>query len=86
MKLHLNQGLFQDAILATSQAINIPEIYIEKDYWVTLALHEIFHSPMASEAVFKGGTALLNVISLFNGFLKTLILLFCGMQGKTTIS
>ena len=58
MNLHENKTLFQDAVLATSQYLNIPEIFIEKDYWVTIALHQIFHSDMAGQVVFKGGTAL----------------------------
>ncbi|QTE36379.2 nucleotidyl transferase AbiEii/AbiGii toxin family protein [Mucilaginibacter gossypii] len=58
MHLHENPELFRDAVLATAQQIGIPEIYVEKDYWVTVALEAIFRSGMAGEAVFKGGTAL----------------------------
>ena len=58
MKLHSNRELFQDAILATSEFINIRDIYVEKDYWVTVSLYEIFHSEIADQSVFKGGTAL----------------------------
>lgn len=58
MNLHRNTGLLKDAILATSQMYGIREIYVEKDYWVTVALYEIFHSDMADQVVFKGGTAL----------------------------
>jgi hypothetical protein len=42
MGLHQNKDLFRDAILAASQQFGIPEIYIEKDYWVTLVLNKIF--------------------------------------------
>ncbi len=31
----------------TSSLVNIPAIYIEKDYWVTFALHTIFHSEIS---------------------------------------
>jgi len=58
MKLHENINLYNDAITATSQRLGIREIYIEKDYWVTLALYHIFSSEAASYAIFKGGTAL----------------------------
>ena len=58
MNLHRNTELFKDAILATAQMLGIREIYVEKDYWVTVALYEIFHSDMADQVVFKGGTAL----------------------------
>ena len=68
MKLHTNRELFQYAVVAASQSLNIPEIYIEKDYWVTVALYEIFHSNMAEEAVFKGGTALSKCHKLIERF------------------
>jgi len=58
MKLHENTDLYNDAITATAQRLGIREIYIEKDYWVTLALYHIFSSEAASYAIFKGGTAL----------------------------
>ena len=58
MGLHHNKDLFRDAVLAASQRFGIPEIYIEKDYWVTLVLNKIFHSDMADQIVFKGGTCL----------------------------
>ena len=58
MKLHENIDLYKDAITATAQQMGIPEIYVEKDYWVTLALYNIFSSEVGSQAVFKGGTAL----------------------------
>ena len=58
MKLHENIELYKDAITATAQQMGIAEIYVEKDYWVTLALYNIFSSEVGSQAVFKGGTAL----------------------------
>lgn len=42
MRLHHQKELFQDAVTATAQQINIPEVYVEKDYWVTYALFCIF--------------------------------------------
>ena len=41
MILHKDTTLFKDAVTITAQQMNLPEIYIEKDYWVTLALHRI---------------------------------------------
>jgi len=58
MKLHKNKELFRDAIIATSQLKNIAEIYVEKDYWVTLAIHSIFTNEIGKSCIFKGGTAL----------------------------
>lgn len=57
-----------EAILAAAQHFDIREIYIEKDYWVTVALYEIFHSEIAKEAVFKGGTALSKCHKLIDRF------------------
>ena len=68
MRLHENKELFLDSILATSQLLNLPEIYIEKDYWVTVALYEIFHSNMADQTVFNRGTALSKCSKLINRF------------------
>ncbi|MFH2060231.1 MAG: hypothetical protein ABIJ59_15180 [Pseudomonadota bacterium] len=42
MELHQNKDLFRNAVLAAFQRFGIPEIYIEKDYWVTLVLNRIF--------------------------------------------
>ena len=58
MNLHENRKLFQNAIVATSQLKGIAEIYVEKDYWVTLALYSIFSNEIGESCIFKGGTAL----------------------------
>ena len=68
MKLHENKKLFQEAIQAASQQKNIPEIYVEKDYWVTVALHKIFSSAAGEFAIFKGGTALSKCHKLIDRF------------------
>lgn len=68
MRLHENIELYGDAIVATAQLRNLPEIYIEKDYWVTVALHAIFTSEVGSYAVFKGGTALSKCFSVIDRF------------------
>ena len=43
MNLHLDKDNFEGAIVATANYFKIPEIFIEKDYWVTYALHQLFH-------------------------------------------
>jgi hypothetical protein len=68
MKLHENQQLFTDAVTITAQQMHLPEIYVEKDYWVTLALQRIFTSPLAKFTVFKGGTALAKCFSFIHRF------------------
>ncbi len=68
MTLHENPELFRDAVTATAQRLSIPEIYIEKDYWVTVALKTIFESASTNEAVFKGGTALSKCYKIIERF------------------
>jgi len=78
MKLHENKEIFQDAILAASQLFGIPEIYIEKDYWVTIALQEIFNSSASEYAVFKGGTSLSKCYNIIERFSEDIdIVVFC---------
>ncbi|MCK5157049.1 MAG: nucleotidyl transferase AbiEii/AbiGii toxin family protein [Spirochaetales bacterium] len=83
MKLHENKELFEEAILAASQLLNIPEIYIEKDYWVTLVLYEIFHSSMSSESVFKGGTALSKCHKLIERFSEDIDIVVVRNKGES---
>lgn len=68
MIIHEDLEVFQDAIKKTSEMYNIREIYVEKDYWVTLALKEIFSSDINKYCVFKGGTALSKCHKLINRF------------------
>lgn len=68
MRLHDDNKLFKQAIQFTSQQKGIPEIYIEKDYWVTVALRTIFESSLRDSVVFKGGTSLQKCFSLINRF------------------
>jgi hypothetical protein len=82
MKLHENKKLFEDAVLAASQHFRIPEIYIEKDYWVTLALYQIFHSDLKTEAVFKGGTALSKCHKLIERFSEDIDIVVLRREGE----
>ena len=69
MNLHLDKNNFEGAIVAAAEHFGIPEIFIEKDYWVTYALHQLFHSDVKDLVVFKGGTSLskcYNVIQRFS--------------------
>ena len=58
MKLHEDTKLFNQAVLIASEQMNIPAIFVEKDYWITFVLHTIFHNKIGEETVFEGGTAL----------------------------
>ncbi|MGI6319737.1 MAG: nucleotidyl transferase AbiEii/AbiGii toxin family protein [Bacteroidales bacterium] len=68
MKLHQNKELFKDAVIATAQQMGIREIYVEKDYWVTYALFNIFRNEIGKETVFKGGTSLLKCFGMIQRF------------------
>jgi hypothetical protein len=83
MTLHDNPVLFSDAILATAEYLGIREVYVEKDYWLTLALYDIFHSPMANQTVFKGGTALSKCYGLIERFSEDLDLVVVRNEGET---
>jgi hypothetical protein len=53
MILHTNKKLFRDAVNMTAQQMNLPAIYIEKDYWVTFALKSIFSKKNWSRHYFQ---------------------------------
>ena len=57
MKLHENKTLFNQAVRFTAQKLDILDIYVEKDYWVTFALKIIFSSEAADYTIFKGKLA-----------------------------
>ena len=52
MNLHENKALFRDTVQTTAQEMGIPDIYVEKDYWVTFVLKTIFTDPIGKETVF----------------------------------
>lgn len=83
MKLHEDKNLFRQAVNATATQLNIPEIFIEKDYWVTCALHAIFHDPIGEETVFKGGTALSKCFGLIERFSEDIDLVIKRREGET---
>jgi hypothetical protein len=83
MRLHTNQELFEAAIQASAQQKGLPEIYIEKDYWVTVALHTVFSAPIGSEVVFKGGTALSKCYHLIERFSEDIDLVVIRREGES---
>jgi|GEM_PF-1857965 len=44
MNLHKDQKSFANAIQAASEYLNIITVFIEKDYWITLALKRLTES------------------------------------------
>lgn len=83
MKLHTNKKLFKDAVIATAQKQGIKEIFIEKDYWVTLILKAIFENEVGKETVFKGGTALSKCNSLIKRFSEDIDLVVLRNETET---
>jgi predicted nucleotidyltransferase component of viral defense system len=82
MTLHHNKDLFQDAVVITSQQKGIREIYIEKDYWVTLALKTIFTDAICQDVVFKGGTALSKCFQLIDRFSEDIDVVVLRREGE----
>ncbi len=83
MKLHTNKGLFKDAVIATAQKQGIKEIFVEKDYWVTLILKAVFENEIGKETVFKGGTALSKCNSLIKRFSEDIDLVVLRSNEET---
>ena len=69
MKLHTaDTKFFSDTIRAASQHLKINEVFVEKDYWITLVLNKLSKTDYANETVFKGGTSLSKGFGLINRF------------------
>lgn len=83
MKLHLDQKLFRQAVQFTSDQMQIPAIFVEKDYWVTYALFTIFNDKIGSETVFKGGTALSKCYNIIERFSEDIDLVVLRREGES---
>ena len=59
--------------------MGLPQVYIEKDYWVTKALKHLSESAHVNEVVFKGGTSLSKAYRLIDRFSEDIDLaIFAG--------
>lgn len=83
MKLHENQTLFRQAVRFTAQEMEIPDLYIEKDYWVTFALKQIFSEETKEYCVFKGGTALSKCYGIIERFSEDIDLVIMKTGDET---
>lgn len=83
MNLHDNKALFRQAIQATADRMQIPAIYVEKDYWVTYALFTIFQDEIGAETIFKGGTALSKCFKMIERFSEDIDLVVLRNAGET---
>jgi predicted nucleotidyltransferase component of viral defense system len=82
MRLHENKTLFRQAVQFTSDQMQILPIFIEKDYWVTYALHAIFNHAIGSDTVFKGGTALSKCYKMIDRFSEDIDLVVLRREGE----
>jgi len=82
MNLHTDKELFRDAVQATTDIMNMREVFIEKDYWITVVLKAIFQSDMASQTVFKGGTSLSKCYHLIHRFSEDIDLVVIRNSGE----
>ena len=75
MYLHKeNKELFRDAILLTSQKLEVSEDIVEKDYYVTLILKKL--SQIEYPVVFKGGTSLSKAFHVIERFSEDIDITF----------
>ncbi len=68
MELHEDIDAFEELVATAAETIGLPQIFIEKDYWVTKVLKYLSDSQYADEVVFKGGTALSKAHKLIERF------------------
>ncbi len=68
MNLHEDGEAFAELVEVTAEAIGLPQVYVEKDYWVTKALKFLSESSHIDEVVFKGGTSLSKAYRLIDRF------------------
>lgn len=81
MYLHKeNRDLFRDAILLTSEKLNVSEDIVEKDYYVTLILQKL--AVIDYPVVFKGGTSLSKAYKLIDRFSEDIDVTFTEHLGE----
>jgi predicted nucleotidyltransferase component of viral defense system len=83
LKLHKDKTLFRQAVQFTADQLNIAAVYVEKDYWVTYALHTVFNHEIGKDTVFKGGTALSKCYKMIDRFSEDIDLVVLRREGET---
>jgi hypothetical protein len=81
MNLHQFPVEFSELNSLTSRELGIEEIYVEKDYFVLLALKSLAESPFRANAVFKGGTSLSKAYGIINRFSEDIDLAIINDEG-----
>lgn len=83
MILHENSSVFEDAIRAASDHLNMRAIFVEKDYWATFLLSRLSKSSHEDKVVFKGGTSLSKVYKLIARFSEDIDLAILKSRDQT---
>ena len=83
MKLHKNQEEFKKLIQLAADELDIRQVYIEKDYWVTYVLKELSQSNFCEDVAFKGGTSLSKAYKIVDRFSEDIDLVLLAKDGMT---
>lgn len=83
MNLHEDYRTFQEVIRAASQKLSIREVFVEKDYWITLVLNRLSQTKFTADTVFKGGTSLSKGYNLINRFSEDVDIAIINTTNKT---
>lgn len=75
--------VFSDAIRAASEHLKINQVFVEKDYWITLVLNRLSKTKYVNETVFKGGTSLSKGFGLINRFSEDVDIAIINAADKT---
>ena len=68
MNLHEDREAFSEFVQVAAEKVGFPQVFVEKDYWVTKALKHLSESEYVDETVFKGGTSLSKAYRLIERF------------------
>lgn len=68
MKLHENPQLFADVIKSAAKLLDMPQEFVEKDYWICQILQRLSRHDKSQYVVWKGGTSLAKAYGLINRF------------------
>ncbi len=83
MTLHHETVLFSKTLRAASDHLEVKLEFVEKDYWLTLALANLARSKFAEMAVFKGGTSLSKGYNLIERFSEDVDIAILHDKAKT---
>ena len=68
MNLHEDNETFPEFVQLAAETFGLPQVYVEKDYWVTKSLKHLSESVHVDDVVFKGGTSLSKAYRLLHRF------------------